>query len=1306
MPALVRGVIPGKAPSFPMPLDHPSSGLRPAPAPKLAPGPSRMSGTTLHSAVGKGQYEGPRLAKAVERSQHRGGGGILGFVESLPGKVAGALAPGLEQQYPSRARGGGAGQRLPGATALPPGMATPTVAGGAFGRKAEAVGLALAKNPTGTLGHTAASIPSTLNAMVTGTARTVGTAVTGHPERAVKELAHAAANEFNERYGKSLGQDVARIEKQGVLPEVLDATSVLGGSGAIAGRFASKLAEAGGIGAEDFAKTAAWRDAVTHAYQAPNVQEFLRRKDLIPQEPTRAQKFKATLHESATQPRPNLRTAPGREAAKVQEGAAVREQPRSPNLTRAMAQTTLDNARRARMQGRLARVMEARQTLAENPRFSGYDIPRDYRAGQLDFATRRGEVAPVVQRGSRNLGQFFGAERAQRIGAAYGKGNLVRERRGIADAYGRTYRQQLAQMTPEQKKLVDYAKEGHLNINDPQKARAWLQEIHDQAKEGADRLRLPLEHVVKGADVARETGALLDHIDKHGPESVFTPEFAKLVETLPDERLVSPKNPVLQANPDRAIARKYLPQMHMLAEWARRHPDHPDAFHTEHAVRQIHQLLEEGHDLRQAEQHAQATDKFATAKNLADEVARMHGLPTDRAYVPHTVEVGRGAWEHTVGNVSPRDYQRWRGILQAKGTLLRDPELPLRAIERSLRDEFTQRNVNEFEQRFAMDLPKVKEKQADGTFRTREMNQREAVDHLRQLGLDPEHFQVMHLGKLRDELAHFATADHLEHLNSDPQAHARTLEEAWARAGDLAPGDTTPGVSVVPKAAYNETRASFQTSGKPLRRPAGKLKGEVSKLMLGLSIPWATTMGFVTYPVQSLMGGAGPFGALAHFRSYLKHSEQWRARFDQAFGVDNPFRVSSHGIEAERMGNALPRQLDALSQTMRVARQSPIGRLLSKANPVKAVIAAERVPRRYARINVAMKGLRNIALQEMLREMHGGQQAINRFELQTQKLLHFGRMPAQKYIDKALANTKEVERLAQHLDNALGQWHNTTAFERNYLNSKIMFYPWMRYSLKLATHTLPAHHPLLYSIALKLGTWEHRALVELLGTEPEPGTVYLGAPQPNVPPAQRKFQEIGIKQANPTLNTAIDALAGSPSELLDLLPPYITSALEWAVGKNLFTDKPLRGAQLGESKEMKGRPNPFLFAAHQIEQTLAPTRIAGKRIAAGRPQSAESAPAFGFEKPTVYSRKIERAIQREKGKEPSILSELVPLIPHEGGKLKTKIESEQREAKEQKKLARQRARRASGGGFVPPPPPAPPPAAPPPPPPPPPASGP
>ena len=1315
--------------------------------PKPPKGPAAKT-TTRSQGVGrlpslkgvKGSYEpSPKgVTGGVKASKPPKSEGILGKIE----KVGGAVIPALASA---------ATQSTVGPVAKPVAKALTT--------KAEAIGKVALKEPGGLAGRTIGEVPKDLNAMAMGSARTgLETAAefgktlpggesiekslginAGKPGEAAGSLVKTMSKEYvgpNARYGKSLAAEEESLKQRGLVPEITDAATVLGAgeSGLMHGVSDYVGKDISGKGAAALDKVSKYRDAQTRALQSSSVQDFLNSK--LPEQPTNAERRTARRYE-ATQPRPNARIAPGTEPVKETVGSAVRTQERSGNFLKGLRQVSKDDKLRLEQQERLRRVMETRKAAEDNPNLPAHELPQ-HKAGQLDYETKRGEVIPKQHTGP--LGKFRGLEREQRIGSAYLHGANIRGRRGVGDAYSHEYRTLLSKASKQQKAALDWAKEGLLNLNDPEKAHAQLQEIHDQAVNGGDEQRLPLQTKQEGSAVARESGAVLDHIAKKGAESVFTPEFAKLVEMLPDETRESYRNPVLLEHPDETIARKYLPQQYFLGEWARKELEkpapsnlhaievdsaektmahraqlakfsratrdratgnisdaqweaektrtedtaeardkgiarvlsarpHPDAPETKANVEQVHQLLQEGKDLRgtaraadshgiaSTDLHTQADDKFASAKNLADENARIHGLPTDRAYLPHTTTIDRESGLHVVKSRAPADYKKWTGALQKAGTLSRDPELPLRGLLRSVRDIYSQKDANEFKERFAVQLPRD------------DMTAKEVRDWMLKTGRNPDEFQIVHLGKARAELVDQAKADEVSaHRNTDPEAHEAAVKKIWEEAA-ASQKDATKGADAIPKAAWEEKIASFKQGG-GFSRSMGKLKGETSKLMLGLSPKWAITMGLGTYPIQYFMGGGTAFDIAANFKAYKGLSDAEKNSFDQAFGVDSPYHTTTHGVESEHMGNTLPASLDGLVKTMQTAKASPIGRLLSKANPVKDIMALERIPRRGARIGAAMSGVKRVALEEIVREMGDGQKAINRFEVGTQKLLHVGRMPEQKYLDMALKNAPEMEKLAGHLNKMMGEWKDMTNFERSEVNKYVMFYPWVRYSIKLVTHTLPKDHPLLSSLALKLGTWQEQNLVELLGTTPEPGTVYLG---------KSGEAELGLKQINPTLNAATSVLSEGAGGLGELLPPYFSALIGYATKKNAFLDAPLKGAKYGESKELKKNPISGLpaFMLREALQTLPPTRALEKYVTKGRPQAYNSLPLLGLEKHVQYSGKTERKLAestKERGSPLKILeSELLPIPKSSTSKLAEKKLYEGLESKEEAKNRRKEA---------------------------------
>lgn len=1162
---------------------------------------------------------------------------------------------------------------------------------------------ALGNEPVGTVKHTVSSLPNIASSLAgeglrlgeetgLGAAKLAGAKIPkgeGEPLKTIGEFGKSALASYGRRYGESEAAMQKEAEKEGVAPEVLDAASVGLPAGAIAGRLLSKGIEASKYGAKEFAAQSAARDAAIVAHQHPAMHEFLEGGPkgqgftigAKPPKLSRTTRAKAFVHETAAQPRPNLRVAPGSEAPKVERGAAVGPQVRSPNFFRAASQSTLDNARRSYQLHGLERVgRERADFLANYPNLHHDSVPVSY-AQHLATLTGRGEVTPLFQKGGLNLGKFVGAEKAQRVGTSYPGADLRRAGEAARSTVASAVKPALGDLSPTQRKLVVLAKEGHFPLHDPAKAQSWLEEISRQAHEAGTQI--PLAHKMTGSDVARQVDAALTQMKAKGADSVITPDFQKLVETIPDERLVSPKDPLLKQIPDEVAARRYLPQQQTLDAWAKHQiqlrrespslrgdPTHIDAISTERAVAQIHQKLEAGKDLRALARkssvskadnlHRKADNLFAEAKNLADENAKRHGMPTDRTYIQHQRTRGRENWLHTVGKRSPSEPKRWQSILQKQGYRSIDPRLIEDGMLKSIRNRLAIENIAKFHDRFA--VPGVPDK----------LTAAQAHENLLHKGLDPEHYEVAHLGKVFHGITDRAVggADML-HLDLNPLDHARSLGELVSDARGVDPADSTKGAQIYPQTALNELQGSLSGT-KLANRAYGQAKGRLSSLMLGTNPAWATTMSAVTYPFQALMGGARPWDFPASAKWYRGLSEGDKRSFDLQTGTDSPFR-STHEVRAEKVGSSAKAlahhpKLDGLVSTMKLFRQSPFGTFLHNNRPDRIVLALERVPRRYSRIAVASKHVKGMALEKMLTEAKGVQAAQSRLERSMLRLKTVGRMPSEKYMGEVLKSKPHMEEVAKRTSAMMGEWQKMTNFERNVISKVPMFYPWVRYSINLATKALPQTHPIAYALAGQLGTLSREDMRRLLGTDTPTGKAPIGRAQGGEP-AEREYDWAGASQADPLLNQITSLVSGTPAGVAGVLPPFIGAPIEYAMNRNSFTDKPLKRSEpykYGAKEE--GRP-PFLstMAAKGLE-TLAPGRLAQSVASKGQPQAANSLPwALA---PMHYSPRIEQSIEeetqakRKAGARSLVGKYAIPLLPHkEPGLLKAKLERDEKQKK-------------------------------------------
>jgi hypothetical protein len=1423
--------------------------------------------------------EGQKAARKV--AQEHGGHSLFSLhtLEDALGKTYGSgnvVKRGTAEAVPLE-KAEREGKPLPS----PPGlaMAQPKLSGGLVTNVGGTV-KAFANHPIGTTEKTASSLPNIASSLIGmglrgGEETGLGAAKAlpgnplhiprneGEPLTTAKEFAKGAVQSTAHLLGENMKESQDEAEKEGAAAKILTFAPAVGGALALGGRLLTKGVAEGGVGAAEFAARQSARDAAMAAVKNGTISDYVAGGSKLGN-------LKANLYEAATQPRPNLRTAPGNEAVKVEPGAAVRPQVRSPNLFRALPQTLLDSARHNYTLKGLQKVADERKAFLESyPHMEGHNVPVTY-AQHLATAVHPGEVTPLFQKGGVLGSDLLGAGKAQRMGASYPGNDVRRAGQTARTTVAHEVHDAVKALTPDQQKLLVLAKEGHFPLHDPVKAQAWLEEVSRQAKAGSTgadgRTIIPWAHRQTGSDVARQVDSVVANMKKNGPESVITPEFKSLVERVPDERLVSPKDPLLQQIPDEVAARKYLPQQQTLDAWAQHELSktnpHPDARSTATAIVQMHDKLHAGKDLRAAaktadagqtagidklgsepeaqrliaankavadhkamvaqgkpiqvpvkhepdlsyqaaihrppgvsegtrlsdmsaaeqavhgvdsrgmvtihrsapareinkgdwvstdrasvsmasgnpvtshqvpasdlvrrskddphefayigphhtdtptmrplaageakaalqsakdeqklaakslknlatdptELHARADNHFADAKNLADENANRHGLPTDRAYIQHQRTRGRESFLHTIGRRTPPDPKKWGSVLQRQGYRSTDPALVEDGMLKSIRNKLAVEHISKFDERFRV----------PGT--ANKLTSREAHAELLKKGLNPDHYEVANLGKIFQGISeHSIGGADMLHLDLNPLDHSKTLGDMVHSARGLNPNDVTKGFQIYPKTALNELQGNL-SSQKLALRAYGKVKGKLSSLMLGTNPGWATNMSAVTYPSQFILGGGHPWDFPASVKWYKGLSEGDKRTFDLQTGTDNPFK-SSHEMNTEKLGASAKGlqnkpKIDTLLNNMQVMRRSPVGRFLS--TPEKAsnlVLKLERVPRRYARIGVAAKHMKNMAIDKMLEEAKGLHAAQGSLEKATLHLKTLGRMPADKYMNEVAKSIPHMEEVAAKTSSMLGEWQHMTNLERNTIGKVPLFYPWIRYSLNLATKTLPRDHPLGYALAGQLGVMSREEMRRLLGTDTPVGKAPLGRAQPGLEPNERQWDWAGASQADPLLNQFTDLLnalpggTGSAADVLGTLPPFISAPIEYMANRNFFTDKPLKNAEpykFGQHKE--NRPGFFGTMAAKAIETLDPGRAAQEIASGGRPQAADS--LFGS-KPMSYSPRAERSIE-EGAKEKTAPSRLVgkfgiPLFPHkEPGILESKFKQQAKEKKKEEQTA-------------------------------------
>lgn len=132
---------------------------------------------------------------------------------------------------------------------------------------------------------------------------------------------------------------------------------------------------------------------------------------------------------------------------------------------------------------------------------------------------------------------------------------------------------------------------------------------------------------------------------------------------------------------------------------------------------------------------------------------------------------------------------------------------------------------------------------------------------------------------------------------------------------------------------------------------------------------------------------------------------------------------------------------------------------------------------------------------------------------------------------------RELAKLADHVDDVLGNWTTFTRYERG-VAPFLIFYPFLRYSMRWTLWTFPKSHPVTTAIIAGLGQANANALEKLLGAKPasfgqyaQP-VVYDGEGEPAVAPG-------GLRIA-PGLAPPLTATAeGAPGMVLGAANPFL-----------------------------------------------------------------------------------------------------------------------------------------------------------------------
>lgn len=366
---------------------------------------------------------------------------------------------------------------------------------------------------------------------------------------------------------------------------------------------------------------------------------------------------------------------------------------------------------------------------------------------------------------------------------------------------------------------------------------------------------------------------------------------------------------------------------------------------------------------------------------------------------------------------------------------------------------------------------------------------------------------------------------------------AMTIKDLATRPEDFL---KTSGWTVIPKAVYDEIHAGTRPSG-AIARGYDVVKGKQSRILLGLSPAWLQFQ-VASNAILTGLAGTGPV-------DFVKAQAWWNKLSDAEKAAVEPYIGVGHfhdSIEQTKLGAARTRS-EKINQTVdayRALKTTPFMQHIGRGNPLDMLFRADNAQNNAFRKAVLYSQIKRDAYKRM------GQNAKLMAGVQT-RFTHSLTLGPTEQMAALLRDHRSLERHAQHVADFLGDYSTYTARERRGFQRAVMFYGFLRFSLRFTFLTMPIKHPVMSSVIAQLGRLQADEVRKLLGGDELPwalGKLYFTK--------GGQLKSVDLSRANPTMNAVTNFRA--PKDILGFLPPLGVALLDQAYSKTSFKDRPFR----------------------------------------------------------------------------------------------------------------------------------------------------
>jgi hypothetical protein len=507
------------------------------------------------------------------------------------------------------------------------------------------------------------------------------------------------------------------------------------------------------------------------------------------------------------------------------------------------------------------------------------------------------------------------------------------------------------------------------------------------------------------------------------------------------------------------------------------------------------------------------------------------------------------------------------------------------------------------------------------------------------------------MGRIEDNDAILDTPEEVGEAFDEGQAQlSKAVELAtdtgrWAESRDWV---------IVPKGVMDE----LSTMTRPSHwfwRGLDVVKGKQARILLGTSPAWLQFQVASNLLLTSL-AGVGPLEIARAQRWWRRLSDEEKAAIEPYVGVGH-FQDSRDQVKIGAAANG--RVLNA----WRAMKEHPFwhkprrplrGGAVSQLNPLDALFRVDNAQNNAFRKAVLYNRLKRDAYQRMGANLALQQRLLDR------AVGHFRYTRPEQTMSALARDQRVLERHAQSVSDFLGDYQTYTARERRILQRNVMFYGFLRFSLRFAFYTMPVKHPVMTSIIGQLGQLQTEEVRRLLGGDELPwamGRFYFEK--------NGQLRSVNVARANPFLNTVTEAdpslgVIAQTRNVMRLMPPVYVSLFNQAFSKSSFRDRPFRveGENQGRPPAEYGDANRARIMLNEMARLNAIYRTFDKATQGGVPHGDDS--LLG-DRPTGYKRSdIVAGLAEDKQKFRdrggfwgAVGREFVPLVPQPDDSVET-----------------------------------------------------